>query len=293
MNKKQQPGHHLVRASVGASARDLLPLLQHCPLVHDFESLLGQLTGLELVLLPLPERMKPAASNLARAGLTEAPLSHGNGVTLEATPAAARYIPAIPPVPIILGEAPIGFLAAIPPESVGFTHVPGQRQVFDSASERNFASLDTRLSILHQRQISGIKSLLAVFSKHLSLVLNQLVVANEFRESPLLKRIKRIVAESYTEEISLRSIASQLHVSPSHCCKTFRKLSGVTLTEYIGRVRADAARELLQDPDMRIAEAAYAAGFQSLTTFNRVFRKCFGFSPSHFRQNLAYGARRD
>jgi AraC-like DNA-binding protein len=63
----------------------------------------------------------------------------------------------------------------------------------------------------------------------------------------------------------------------------FKKGTGVNFTEYVSRVRIESARNLLLNPNLRISEIAYQVGFQSLTHFNRVFKKVVGESPTEFR----------
>ena len=77
-----------------------------------------------------------------------------------------------------------------------------------------------------------------------------------------------------------------MHVSTFYFCKIFKKVTGMTFTEYLGRVRVEKAKNLLLNPHLRISEIAYAVGFQSLTHFNRVFRELTGQSPTDFRKKL-------
>jgi YesN/AraC family two-component response regulator len=77
-----------------------------------------------------------------------------------------------------------------------------------------------------------------------------------------------------------------MHVSTFYFCKVFKKGAGVTFTDYLGRVRVEKAKNLLLNRHLRISEIAYAVGFQSLTHFNRVFRKITGQAPTVFRDNL-------
>jgi len=51
------------------------------------------------------------------------------------------------------------------------------------------------------------------------------------------------------------------------------------------------ARTRLVNPNLRISEIAYDVGFQSLTQFNRTFKRVFGQSPSDFRAQLASSKR--
>ena len=51
-------------------------------------------------------------------------------------------------------------------------------------------------------------------------------------------------------------------------------------------MRIEKARNLLLNPNLRISEVAFAAGFQSLTHFNRIFRRIAGESPTQYRKKL-------
>jgi AraC-like DNA-binding protein len=55
-------------------------------------------------------------------------------------------------------------------------------------------------------------------------------------------------------------------------------------------VRIEKAKNLLLNPNLRISEIAYEVGFQSLTHFNRVFRKITGQSPTDYRDKLPSAA---
>jgi AraC-like DNA-binding protein len=60
-------------------------------------------------------------------------------------------------------------------------------------------------------------------------------------------------------------------------------VTGVNFVDYVARMRIEKACDLLQDRHVRISEIAFAVGFQSLSQFNRVFKKLSGRSPSAYR----------
>jgi len=72
-----------------------------------------------------------------------------------------------------------------------------------------------------------------------------------------------------------------------HFCKVFHKATGLTFTDYVSRVRLEEARTRLLNPNLRVSEIAYDVGFQSLTQFNRTFKRVFGQSPSEYRARLS------
>ena len=81
-------------------------------------------------------------------------------------------------------------------------------------------------------------------------------------------------------------MAKSLNTSTFYFCKLFKKATGLNFTDYVSRVRIEKAKNLLLNPNTRISEVAYEVGFQSLTHFNRVFRKVVGQSPTEFRKRL-------
>jgi AraC-like DNA-binding protein len=61
----------------------------------------------------------------------------------------------------------------------------------------------------------------------------------------------------------------------------------MTFTDYLARRRVEVVKEALRNPETPVSEAAFAAGFQSLSQFNRVFLRKTGETPSHYRERLA------
>ena len=89
--------------------------------------------------------------------------------------------------------------------------------------------------------------------------------------------------------MSLNDVAKVVNMSTFHFCKMFKKATGLTFTEYLSLVRIAKAKNLLLNPNLRVSEIAYEVGFQSLTHFNRIFRKMVGESPSQYRDKLPRG----
>jgi AraC-like DNA-binding protein len=85
------------------------------------------------------------------------------------------------------------------------------------------------------------------------------------------------------EQLSLPQVAKAVNISGNHLSEKFKRVTGVNFVEYIARRRFEKARDLLQDPNLRVSEIAFEVGFQSLSQFNRVFRKFSGKSPTEYR----------
>ena len=114
---------------------------------------------------------------------------------------------------------------------------------------------------------------------------NQIALREAEAESPLVRRARAYIAGHHEDPVGLEEVAKAMHVSTFYFCKMFKKATGLTFTDYLGRVRVEKAKPLLLNPHLRVSEIAYMVGFQSLTHFNRVFRNLTGQSPTHFRDN--------
>ena len=143
-----------------------------------------------------------------------------------------------------------------------------------------------RSRVVPAKQYQSILQLLGIFAQHLSALSNQLVVQEEAREAPAIGLARAYISKNHAEEMSLTQVASAVNMSAFYFCKSFRKATGLTFTDYVARVRVEKVKELLLNPNKRVSEAAYEAGFQSLSQFNRVFRRVAGEPPSAYRAKL-------
>src|ERR1700740_2398002 len=105
-------------------------------------------------------------------------------------------------------------------------------------------------------------------------------------ESPAIARARAYITKHQSDEISLGEVAHAVNMSACYFCKTFKKATGMTFTDYLARVRIEKVKNLLLNPHKRVSEAAYEAGFQSLSQFNRVFRRIAGESPTAHRDRI-------
>jgi AraC-like DNA-binding protein/ligand-binding sensor protein len=128
--------------------------------------------------------------------------------------------------------------------------------------------------------------LLASFAQLLSLLSNELMIKEAAAEPPAVAKGRAFIAEHLGEPISLAQVAQAANTSAFYFCKIFKSAVGLTFTNYLARTRVEKTKQLLLNPNVRVSEAAYAAGFQSLSQFNRVFRRVTGETPSRYREQL-------
>jgi AraC-like DNA-binding protein/ligand-binding sensor protein len=195
-------------------------------------------------------------------------------------------------VPIRTGERLVGFLQTgqifrKEPTETQFKHAVGLMTGWGmqiEAERLKGAYFGTK--VLSPRQHDGVVKLLSIFAQHISMVSNQILVQRENVEPPAITRAKQYILENQAEDLSLGQVAKAVNTSIFYFCKMFRKTTGLNFTDYVARIRVEKAKNLLLNRNLRVSEIAYEVGFQSLTHFNRVFKKIMGQSPTEYRGQL-------
>ena len=195
-------------------------------------------------------------------------------------------------VPIRVGDQVLGYLQTgqvflAPLHAQQFERirpVPLGRgaDVLDPALE----SVYRQTRVVRPNQYRAIIQLLIIFAEHLATVSNQLLIRKSTMESPWVIKTRAFIAKHQDEVLGLVDVARATNMSPCHFCKRFKRATGLTFTEYLARARVEAVKQKLQNVHVRISEAAFAAGFQSLSQFNRVFRRVVGEAPTSYRYKL-------
>jgi AraC-like DNA-binding protein len=91
------------------------------------------------------------------------------------------------------------------------------------------------------------------------------------------------VLRHYAEPIQVARLAALMHLSVSQFDRRFKRLYQMTPTQYVLRVRINAACQALTTSDRSIAEIAVACGFYDQSYFTKQFRKQFAQSPTAYR----------
>ncbi len=100
----------------------------------------------------------------------------------------------------------------------------------------------------------------------------------------VLTRIDAHLTDS--EALRLEQLALAANVSSSHFSRSFKRYTGMNVTEYIITKRIIKAKELLQVTDSNVADIAFLCGFDSVPHFHRLFKKLTGTTPAAYKQLL-------
>jgi AraC-like DNA-binding protein len=291
----------------GNANRALLEALASSKLYQDYEWAFSDSTGLPVALRPVESWQLPFHGRRNENPFCRlmAQKSRGCAACLQLQDALAKRATHEPytmtchaglcdtAVPVRLGERLIGFLQTgqvfrKKPTQGQFertSRLAGEMGIEVNDAELKHAYFNTR--VVSNRQHEPATKLLSIFAQHLSMLSNQIVVQRENTEPRVITRAREYIHEHQADELSLGEVAKAVNTSTFYFCKIFKKVTGINFTDYVSRARVEKAKNLLLNPNLRVSEIAFEVGFQSLTHFNRVFKKILGQSPTEYRSHLA------
>lgn len=94
------------------------------------------------------------------------------------------------------------------------------------------------------------------------------------------------IHNNYDKNITLEQISADFHYSVNYFTKLWKKYIGTSFHSYLNEYRIKKAMALLKDTDYFVVDIAYKTGFQSIKSFNRVFKSVTNISPSEYRETI-------
>ncbi|MBA4149707.1 MAG: helix-turn-helix transcriptional regulator [Verrucomicrobia bacterium] len=141
------------------------------------------------------------------------------------------------------------------------------------------------LPIIPNSDPDGVSVLLLQYADYLARFGNQLLLEQPLCEPATIARARQYIQSHHEGTILLNEVADHVHVSTFYFCKLFKKTTGINFSEFLVRTRIETAKKLLVNRSQLINQVALDAGFQSLTHFNRVFKRLVGVPPRQFRKH--------
>jgi AraC-like DNA-binding protein/ligand-binding sensor protein len=290
-----------------ATEQHLLDLLTESEIYRDYERAFSEATGLPLALRPIESwrlihhgrhhenpfcAMLAQCSSVCAACLdaqhkTSDPLAHEPKTTICFAGLCETS------VPVRAGERLLGFLQTgevIVGKRSKRQFAKTAHQLIELGAKIDLRRLEEaylHTKVLTPKQYESVLRLLTIFAQHLGLIANRLALQASHAEPPSVIKARQFMADHHGEDLELADVARAVNMSTFYFCKTFKKATGITFTDYLSRVRVEKAKEMLVNPNARVSEVAFEVGFQSLTHFNRTFRRLLGQSPSDYRAALA------
>ncbi|MFC4777117.1 helix-turn-helix domain-containing protein [Paenibacillus sp. GCM10023252] len=109
-------------------------------------------------------------------------------------------------------------------------------------------------------------------------------------EFTAFRKINHYMKERFSEQLELSDLAEALQLSRSRVSRLFQEVTGRSFKDYLQLLRVAEARRLLIRSDMQVTDVCFASGFQSLSSFYRIFTAVEGVTPTAYRNKYAVGA---
>lgn len=161
---------------------------------------------------------------------------------------------------------------AFPPEAIMLVY---HRLARLSSIEEGFIAVQEFFSILYE---------LSKFDNARELASSSFAKVEVVSESKRILKVKNYIDEHYKDDLSLEQLADLVGMTPTAFSRYFKQRTAKNISEYIVDIRLGHAARLLVDTSDSVSEICWATGFNTLSNFNRLFRKRKGCSPTEFRE---------
>jgi len=151
--------------------------------------------------------------------------------------------------------------------------------LYDHADSRGRGEEEEEISMLFLQLLNNLSDVSQVAA-------NKQVEGLQTRPLRYSERVMHWLEEHYAEEISLASVADELHLSKFHLSRIFRSETGSSISDYLAVRRIKIACRLLQTTTLSIERIGIEVGVPNASYFIRMFKKIVGTTPLKYRNQL-------
>ncbi|UUZ97000.1 response regulator [Paenibacillus sp. P25] len=101
-----------------------------------------------------------------------------------------------------------------------------------------------------------------------------------------MDEIVNYVNEHYNEEMNLNTVAEQFYLNPAYLSRIFKQETGTNFSDYLSKVRIEAAARLLEYGNLKVSDISEMVGYESANYFMKKFKENFGCTPTEYRKKL-------
>jgi AraC-like DNA-binding protein len=132
-------------------------------------------------------------------------------------------------------------------------------------------------------ELMSIFQFLAVSDEFEDLEVRPISSQTILKQQERMHRIHQFVEMNFQKPIDTQQIAEEVNLTLPAFCRYFKKATKLTYTDFVNQYRVQFAKKLLIQ-DKNVTETCFECGFESLSYFNRIFKKFAGVSPSEFKR---------
>lgn len=146
------------------------------------------------------------------------------------------------------------------------------------------SSLDPELPFYKEQTRSIVCEIITIF-------LSKVIPQTDYCASTLFQETISYILNNFRKNLSVKSIAKKMSVSPNYLGAIFKKHVNTNLVDYLNTVRLKYACNMLVNTNISIKEVAADSGYNSQEHFMYIFKKRFGCTPTQYRNNNRSNSR--
>jgi two-component system, response regulator YesN len=104
------------------------------------------------------------------------------------------------------------------------------------------------------------------------------------KDEYIVKKVEQIIVERYKSDISIKTIAAEIYLSPNYIGSIFKKCTGKPFNDYLCQYRLEKAKELLNSPKNNVSRVARDVGIPNTSYFCNLFKNMFGIAPGEYQE---------
>ncbi|HEV8246344.1 MAG TPA: AraC family transcriptional regulator, partial [Polyangiaceae bacterium] len=129
---------------------------------------------------------------------------------------------------------------------------------------------------------ASVLGLVAAYRRVVSGIERSIVQGTSLRREQSLERAREFIRSHLAEPLGLAQVAAVAGFAPAHFSRLFRREFGITFELHLQQVRLERAKQMLAATPLGVGQVATLVGFQSRTTFQRLFKRATGVPPAQF-----------
>ncbi|MGG4483413.1 response regulator transcription factor [Paenibacillus illinoisensis] len=106
------------------------------------------------------------------------------------------------------------------------------------------------------------------------------------KNEKLIHKVRTLIDQNYNHPVTINSLSEQVYLSPNYLRSIFKEKTGMTIHDYLTRIRLGKAREMLADGSLKIHDIAQRVGYESTSYFISLFLKNEGVTPNEYRKTI-------
>ncbi len=160
------------------------------------------------------------------------------------------------------------------------------------SSDKNTSLIQDETDIYEKvLNIHGVENLFRLLKEFLNSVKERVSAKGNLKDQKFAGKIIQAIEELYSEKVTIDDILKGIHYHPVYANATFKKATGLSINQYLIKVRMQKAQELLKTTDIKIFKIAEQVGYWNRSYFTLAFKEYTGMTPKEYRDhNFQEGA---